>query len=183
MAKIAIAATVAPNSFLSIRIPPLLDGWADGTRMSVPPTPADPIEKNRENDDDADEQPLPVAVDAGHEQAVADDLDQGGTDERAEGAALATQQVGAADHRGGDHAQFIAGPQRIDRRTLPSHDHDRRDRGRQRADDVGLQLDAVDRHARQPRRLLVAADGKEVAAPGGESEHEPEGDREDQQQP
>ena len=126
---------------------------------------------------------LPVAVDAGHEQAVADDLDQGGADERAEGAALAAQQVGAADHRGGDHAQFIAGAQRIDRRALPSHDHDRRDRGRQRADDVGLQLDAVDRHAGQPRRLLVAADGKEVAAPGGELKHEPEGDREDQQQP
>src|SRR5204862_4963121 len=86
MARIAIAATVAPSSFLSICVPPLLDGWVDGTRMSVPPTPADPIEQNRENDDDADEQSLPVAVDAGHEKAVADDLDQGGAEERAEGA-------------------------------------------------------------------------------------------------
>ena len=44
------------SSFLSIvYLPCLMDG-SDGTRMSVPPTPADPIEQNRENDDDADEQ-------------------------------------------------------------------------------------------------------------------------------
>ena len=87
--------------------------------MSVRPTPADSIEQNRENDDNADEQSLPVAVDAGHEQAVADDLDQGGAYERAEGAALAAQQIGAADHRRAITLQLTPGSQSIDGRTPP----------------------------------------------------------------
>jgi len=51
--------------------------------MSVPPTPADPIEQNRENDDDADEEALPIAVHAGHQQAVADQFNQRSADESA----------------------------------------------------------------------------------------------------
>src|SRR5262245_22495227 len=42
---------------------------------SVGPASADPLEQNRENDEGADEGALPVGVDAGHQQAVADDLD------------------------------------------------------------------------------------------------------------
>src|SRR5215217_8812482 len=75
---------------------------------------ADPLQQNRENNEHTDEGALPVGIHAGHQEAVADDLDQGGADEGAEGTALAAHQVGTADHRGRDHAQFIALAQRVD---------------------------------------------------------------------
>src|SRR5215475_1697100 len=107
MARIAITATVAPSSFLSIFSPPLLGEGVGLTRVSVPPTAADPVKEDRENDDDADEEPLPVAVHAGHQQAVADQFDQRRTDERPERSTFAAEQIGAADDRRSDRPQFV----------------------------------------------------------------------------
>ena len=46
------------------------------------------------------------------------------------------------------------------------------DAGQQAADDVDQALDAVDRHAGQPRRRLVAADGQDLPAEHGAAEHD-----------
>src|SRR5690606_39056500 len=43
--------------------------------------------------------------------------------------------------------------------------------GQRPADHVDQQLDALDRNARQPRRLLVAADGDDLAADDGVADH------------
>ena len=88
------------------------------------------------------------------------------------------------------------------RRSLPSshrrdHSHDRtdhpparcriaQDRGdgrRERAESVGLQLDAVDRNAGQPGSRFVAADGIDMAPPAREAEDESEDQGHGQQHP
>ena len=75
-------------------------------------------EKYRENDEGADEGTLPIRIDAGHQQRIADDLQEGRADHRAEGRAGAAHEIGAADDRGGDDAQLIALAHRIDRRAV-----------------------------------------------------------------
>src|SRR5918999_616653 len=78
---------------------------------------ADLLEKNREDDESADEGTLPIGVDAGHQEAVADHLDQRGADEGAISTALAAHEVRAPDHGRGDHLQLVARPERVDRRA------------------------------------------------------------------
>ena len=108
----AAAATVALNSFPIMAFPPFAGdsppGLGNGASAQSARLPRIRSKQNRENDESADEGALPIGIDAGHQQAVADDLDQRGADEGAEGAAFAAHQVGAADHRGGDDAQLIA---------------------------------------------------------------------------
>src|SRR4051812_10820170 len=178
------ATAVGPtSSFVIICRDPVESVKEGGPNRSARAVPADPLEQDREDDEDADEGALPVGVDAGHQQTVADHLDQRGTHQRAEGPALAADQVGAADHGAGDHPQLVALAQGVDGRALPADDHHRRDRRGQAGDDVGAELDPVDRHAGQPGRVLVAADRVQVAAPGGEVEDEGEHHGHQQQQP
>src|SRR5262249_44768217 len=161
--------------YFSTGFPPLFPDLPERARSRLlelgAPPPADLFEQDRENDEDADEGALPIGIDAFHEQAVADDLDQRRADNGAIGAALAAHQVGAADHGRGDDPQLVGLAQAIDRGALPADDQYRAHGGGKGGDDIGLQLDAVDRHARQPRRLLVTADGVKMAAPGRELEH------------
>ena len=116
-------------------------------------------------------------------QAVADHLDQGRTDHRTIGAALASHQARAADHGSRDHAQLPTDPHVVERRTLPAGQHHRGDCCRQARDDVSLQLDSIDRHAGQARRILVAADREQVAAPAGQMEDEAEHQGQEHQHP
>src|SRR5690348_10871071 len=81
----AMTATDAPRIFLISLAPSrfVLSLHSGPTEHagSVGLPSADLFEQNRENDEDANEGALPVGIDAGHQQAVADDLDQGGADE------------------------------------------------------------------------------------------------------
>src|SRR5437667_9999982 len=117
----AAAATVAPSSFpimFAIMAFSSVCRRAPTHNASVGAASADPLEQDRENDEGADEGALPIGIDAGHQEAVADDLDQRGADQGGVRAALAAHQIGAADDGGGDDPELIAGAQRIDGRAL-----------------------------------------------------------------
>src|SRR5262245_16079693 len=60
------------------------------------------IEQHGDDDEAPDEGPLPERADSEQDEAVADDLDQRGADDRAEGRPGTAGQVGAADHRRSD---------------------------------------------------------------------------------
>src|SRR5450755_379048 len=104
--SVANAAPAARYFFIALLLPSL----------SCAPTPAELFQQHRENDENADESALPVRIHPRHEEGITDHLDQCGADECAVRAALATHQVGAADHRRGDHAQLVSGTERVDRR-------------------------------------------------------------------
>ena len=81
-------------------------------------------------------------------------------------APLAAHQAGAADHHGGDRVELepVAGV-RLALQVLRHVEHagQAREHARERVD---RDLHPVDGDAREPRRLLVAADGVDVAAEG-----------------
>src|SRR5215813_8847660 len=96
------ATTPASNNRLFIVSSYLLRILASKPPAALPlrrPSSAELLQQHRENDEHADERALPVRVDPGEQQGVADDLDERGADQRAVGAAFAADQVGAADHR------------------------------------------------------------------------------------
>src|SRR6476620_1885928 len=67
---------------------------------------AQAVEERGDDDEAADERSLPESADAEQRQAVADDLDERGADDGSERGACASGEIGAADHRGGDHGQL-----------------------------------------------------------------------------
>jgi hypothetical protein len=68
----------------------------------------DVIERYRDDDESANESALPECADAEKAQAVADDFDQGRTDERSERRADAAGEIGAAYDGRGDDLQLHA---------------------------------------------------------------------------
>src|SRR5215831_12914702 len=80
MPRTAAAAIVAPRSFPIMAFPPSQVS-TDESMRSVGAASADPFEQDRENNEGTDEGALPIGIDAGHQQAVADDLDQRGADQ------------------------------------------------------------------------------------------------------
>src|SRR5437667_12029500 len=138
MAAVAITAVVVSN--LSIWFLP----FAPVTRAdSRTLTSAELLQKHRENDEDADESALPIGIDARHEQPVADHFEQGRSNKSPVSSALTSHQIGAADHRRGDHPQLIAYTKRVDGRTLPADDENGCNRCRQARYDKGLHLDRI----------------------------------------
>src|SRR5689334_13149207 len=138
------------SMYLSIEFPPLwfLRGCTRCRFIrSLASLAADPLEQNRENEKGADEDALPIGVDAGHEERIADDLEKRRADEGAEGRALAAHEVGAADDGRGDGAQLVARAEGIDGGAGPADREDRGDGRRQARDDIGLELDALHRDA------------------------------------
>src|SRR6202044_3392530 len=69
----------------------------------------DAVERHRDDDEGPDEGALPERADAEQTQAVANYLDQGGADQRAERGAGAAGEIGPADDGRGDHLQLHAG--------------------------------------------------------------------------
>src|SRR5262245_54786785 len=100
----------------------------------------EPIEEHRHDDEGADEGALPEGADAEQNQTVADHLDEGGPDDRAEGGAGAARQVRAADHRGGDDGQLHALAEARGDRAQPADLQDAGDAGAERAHHVDAHL-------------------------------------------
>src|SRR5262245_47983298 len=100
-------------------------------------------EKNRKNDEGADECALPIGIDARHQQCVANDLEQGRADHGAESRAGAPHQICAADDGGGDHAQLIGLAHRIDRRATVAKKNERCDGGGEGREYVSKELDSI----------------------------------------
>ena len=71
-------------------------------------------------DEQADKQPLPERIDPDQQQRVAYFLDQHGADDGAVDGAVAAGKAGAANHGRGDHAQLVAGAERVGDRAEPA---------------------------------------------------------------
>src|SRR6202051_4766785 len=70
----------------------------------------DPVEGHGNDNERAEKGALPESANSQYPETVADHLDQRRTDQRAEGGANSTGEIGAADHRSGDDLQFHARP-------------------------------------------------------------------------
>ena len=86
-------------------------------------------------------------------------------------AAAPAHQAGAADDHGGDGVELEPGAGI--RLALPvlGHVEHGGDAGEQAGEGIGGDLDPADVDARQPRRLLIAADRVDVAAERREPQH------------
>jgi hypothetical protein len=135
------------------------------------PEVADAVEEDSQDDRATDESALPEGVDAEETEAVADDFDEGGADQGAEGGAGAAGKVGAADDGGGDDLQFHAGADIGGDGAQPAGPDDAGDPGGQRRNHVDDDLDPSHRHTGQRRRVLIAADGEDIAAEARPPQH------------
>ncbi|KTT54177.1 hypothetical protein SB7C_12365, partial [Staphylococcus epidermidis] len=129
------------------------------------------IDQHGCDDDHAHQCLLPIRVDLREHEAVADYLEQHAADDGSEWAAGAAGEIGAADQGGRDDVELV-GRRHVGRRgSQPAADEDAPQAGRERADDIDLDLDAHDRDSGQGRRLLIAAERKDVAAKTGMVQH------------
>ena len=123
---------------------------------------------------------LPEGADVEQVQPVAEHADDERADQRADDAALAAEEVGAADHDRSDGAQLLAlRHQRVRRVEPPRHDEPG-DRRHQAGEGVGVDLGAPDVDAGDARRLAVAADGVDRAAERRVAQDVPADDAEEQ---
>jgi hypothetical protein len=118
------------------------------------PEVADAVEEDSQDDRATDESALPEGVDAEETEAVADDFDEGG-----------------ADDGGGDDLQFHAGADIGGDGAQPAGPDDAGDPGGQRRNHVDDDLDPSHRHTGQRRRVLIAADGEDIAAEARPPQH------------
>ena len=130
----------------------------------------------RPGDDEADERALPIGIDASEQKRVAHDFDERRADHRRIGNAVAAHEIGAADDRRGDDLELVADAEPVGHGAEPPDHENGGDSGREAADDVDGNLDRHDGNARQQRRLLVAADRVDVAAPARVGQNDREDD-------
>src|SRR5918996_962721 len=87
-ASSAAAATLSVSAFMVSSCLPLLPA------LSRRAPAADPLEQNRQHDEEADEGALPVGVDAGHQKGIADDFDERCANHGSVGPAHAAHEIG-----------------------------------------------------------------------------------------
>src|SRR5207244_1655282 len=90
---------------------PTAPGACPAPPPSPLPPPPDHVQQHRQDHDAADDRPLPkggVLLDD-QVDAVEDDVQDGGPQRGAEEGPLAALEAAAADHRGGDRVQLVAG--------------------------------------------------------------------------
>ena len=155
-----------------------------------PPGPAaaagpDPVGHDRDAEHKTQRDLLVERRDVEHDQRVVDQHQQQRAGRRADDASLAAVERHAADDRGGDRVELpAAADARVADADPPDHQHADQ-AGAGAADDVGQHQAAVDRDARQPGRLAVAADRVDLPAdvgplhqhPGQERDHDEDDDR------
>src|ERR1700722_547275 len=116
------------------------------------------IEGDGEHNDDADDDLLNIRRNVHQHEAVEQDADQHGADDRAEDRADAAEEAGAADDDRGDHGQFIADAgDRLGRiQTRRQYE------GAEACEETHDDIDAADHSAHveagEARRLGIAAD-------------------------
>src|SRR5262249_7594436 len=133
--------------------------------------------------DEAEDNLLSVALDAGEVHAVLDDGDDESADEGAEDFAGTTGEGRAANDHGGDDVELVH--QAVGGRAafeLRGH-HDAAEAGQRAADRIDEQEDALDADAGKAGGFRVAADGVDMAAEDGMSHQEMGGEIESGHQP
>ena len=129
------------------------------------------LDQHGADDDQPLQHQLKVGVDVVELQQVRQQPEDQHADEGSGHAPTPAHQAGAADHHRRDRVELEPGAGVGLALAVLRHEEHRRDAGEQARDRVGGDLGAGDVDAREPRRLLVAADGVDVAAEGGEPEH------------
>ena len=129
------------------------------------------LDQHRPDDDQPLQHQLKVRVDVVQLQQVRQQPEDQHADERARHPPAPAHQAGAADHHRGDRVELEPGARVGLALAVLRHEEHRRDPGEHPRDRIGRDLGPRDVDAREPRRLLVAADGVDVAPEGGEAQH------------
>ena len=123
-----------------------------------------------------------VGADIVEDQAVLQDADQDGADDRAEDGADAAEQAGAADDDRGDHDQFVTLAGDRLRRVQPRGEDEAGQAGHETHQHVDRHGDAAHVQTRQARGFRVAADAVHVATIAGVAQDDMGHDGQDQEE-
>src|SRR5580704_5553603 len=122
------------------------------------------VEDDGEQDDGAEQHLLQIRIDVEQVHRVVEHADQQRAEEGPDNAAAPARQAGAPDDDCSDRLeQLIAGSGLRRARREERHIEESNDRRTGAADHVDRRLHARDVDTREPRRLFVAADRKDVA--------------------
>src|SRR5581483_2111485 len=151
-----------------------------------PPSYAAPQELvggDGDEDEPALDDLLVRGVDVEQVEAVSDDRQQHDPDEAAPDCPVAAEDARAADDRGRDRGQLVAGADVRLRRLRPRGEQHAGEPRREPRDGEAARADDVDADSRQARRLGVSAHGVDVAAEGGPGDQHDREHREAEEEP
>ena len=142
-----------------------LEAVSGGGAHARLPGPAG-VDRDGGDDDDAADHVLEEGIDLQLVERVVEHREDEDAADGAEHPAAAARERGAAEHHGRDRLEVVAAllADRRRARAEPAGEEQARQRGAERADDVGEDDRAVRAHAGEARDLLVAADRVQAEA-------------------